>query len=327
MKQIIIGTTAINRLELHNDVFPEWITWLDKLDRTKYSIMWYIHIDTIEKLEHPFSAIKENFERMINNKFKVLYIKGPHNNGNFLQACKTLSNCIYKCGELVSNKDDLQIIWLEDDWKLNTNVTININDLIDTLSTSLSVINLTFIRNNYIHALAPSITGYTLWSNIFYNAWKEQVEHIDPEHCVGKYVLKKYGSYDKILNYTIINKKVKNKFLNEPCINYENSKYSFWDNAYKIMETPRYVKKEDIKNNVENNMVFYRITPGFCIDGCEYGRNFMKKLNIEKRRKQTAECMDFYKPSEEEPVKTEEELAKEADDLMENDMSYYKNNN
>ena len=45
---------------------------------------------------------------------------------------------------------------------------------------------------------------------ILCNAWKEWCcEHIDPEHCVGKYVLKKYGSYDKILNYTIINKKVR----------------------------------------------------------------------------------------------------------------------
>ena len=324
MKQIIIGTTAINRLELHSDIFPDWIEWLDNLDRDKYSIMWYIHIDTIEKLEHSFSSIKENFERMIKNKFNVLYIKGPTNNGNFLNACKTLSNCIYNCGQLVSNKENLQIIWLEDDWKLNKNTSININDLIDTLSTPLSVINLTFIRNNYIHALAPSIMGFTLWSTIFYNAWKEQKEHIDPEHCVGKYVLKNYGSYDKILNYTIINKKVKNKFLKEPYMNYENSKYTFWDNNYKIMETPRYVKKEDIIHDVKDKIVFYRIASSFCIDGCEYGRNFMKKLNIEKRRKQTAECIDFYKPSEEEPVKTEEELAKEAVDLMENDMSYYK---
>ena len=68
-------------------------------------------------------------------------------------------------------------------------------------------------------------------------------------------------------------------------MNYENSKYSFWDNNYKIMETPRYVKKEHIIHHVKDKIVFYRIIQFFCIDGCAYGRNFMKKLNIEKRRK------------------------------------------
>lgn len=29
MKKLIIGTTAINRPELHKKIFPKWIEWLN----------------------------------------------------------------------------------------------------------------------------------------------------------------------------------------------------------------------------------------------------------------------------------------------------------
>ena len=86
---------------------------------------------------------------------------------------------------------DTKIIWLEDDWKLNTNLIININDLIKYYSSNYSHINLTFIRNNYIHALAPSIIGFNLWKDVFLEAWLKQEKYIDPESCVGKYYIKK----------------------------------------------------------------------------------------------------------------------------------------
>ncbi len=54
----------------------------------------------------------------------------------------------------------------------------------------MTSINLTFIRENYIHALAPSLIRYNLWYNLHYKAWNEQIDNINPEHCVGLYYLK-----------------------------------------------------------------------------------------------------------------------------------------
>jgi hypothetical protein len=36
--EIIIGTTAINRPELHSDNMGEWYNWINSLDKTKYNI-------------------------------------------------------------------------------------------------------------------------------------------------------------------------------------------------------------------------------------------------------------------------------------------------
>ena len=36
--EIIIGTTAINRPELHSDNMGKWYNWINSLDKTKYNI-------------------------------------------------------------------------------------------------------------------------------------------------------------------------------------------------------------------------------------------------------------------------------------------------
>ena len=69
---------------------------------------------------------------------------------------------------------------------------------------------------------------------------------------------------------------------------------------------------------MDDNIVFYRITPGFCIDGCEYGRKFMKKINLSKAHVQSENSMDFYKVFEEDKT-----LHKKKPEI-ENDVSYYK---
>ena len=53
---------------------------------------------------------------------------------------------------------------------------------------SKSLLNFSFIRRNYIHALAPFISTYSLWSTLHLEAWnKDYKEYIDPEHCVGRF--------------------------------------------------------------------------------------------------------------------------------------------
>jgi hypothetical protein len=72
---------------------------------------------------------------------------------------------------------------LEDDWKLYQN-NIPLQELIDNYLSNLTCINLSFTANNYIHALAPNIINYKLWSILHLNAWTEQENNIDPEHCI-----------------------------------------------------------------------------------------------------------------------------------------------
>ena len=44
---IIIGTTAINRPDLHNIVLPKWKKWLLNSDKR---LIWFINIDILEYL-------------------------------------------------------------------------------------------------------------------------------------------------------------------------------------------------------------------------------------------------------------------------------------
>jgi len=294
MITIFIGTTAINRIELHADIFPDWINWLNQMNRGQYNLIWYIHIDVIPELEHTFAETKEHLAMLINNTIKVVYIRGSSSKGNFLQACKTLSTNIYKSGRLISRPEQSRVIWLEDDWKLNKSTVIPIEDLLHYYSTDRSVINLSFNRNNYIHALAPSISGFTIWDDIFYKAWKEQQTHIDPEHCVGLHVIKHYGKYTNITNCTIINKKVSDLMHEEPYMNYSKSFYTIHNPKLKLLETTKFVDKNTILNVFKNTVIMHRVTSSFCIDGCKYGRNFMEKLKLEKKHKQDEHNLEFY---------------------------------
>ena len=57
-KTILIGTTAINRSELHKDMIPNWYDYINQLDRSKYDIQWFINVDYIEKLNEDIELTK-----------------------------------------------------------------------------------------------------------------------------------------------------------------------------------------------------------------------------------------------------------------------------
>ena len=282
---IVIGTTSLNRPMLHNDIFPDWIKWLGCLNKEKYNLTWFINIDIIKKLNITYDETVINFNKLINNMCTVNFLKCEGDTGNFLKACKRLSQNIENFVGKLRKNDDTKIIWLEDDWKLNLNQIIDINALIEIYSGNNTHINLTFIRNNYIHALAPSIMSYNLWRNLHYNAWKEQETDIDPEHCVGVYYVKHYGKYLSIANVTIINKKIKDKYFEHNFLNYEKSYYIYHNKKYDIKNKNHIHKQiEEVKNKFNNIMTFIRITPTACIDGCNYGRKFMEEYDIKKNK-------------------------------------------
>lgn len=285
MKTIIISTTAINRPELHNDVFYEWLEWILKLDKSQYNIKWVINIDIIEVLPHTYEETKLNFEKIADNKLDITFLKGDEK-GNFLKACQRVSTNIEQY--VINNsldKNDVIILWLEDDWKLNTEVTLQITEIIDNYYSNLSHINLSFIRNNYIHALAPSIISYNLWSTLHLQAWKNQKEQIDPEHCVGLYFNNNFTtSQDNLHNLTVITKYkiIDASFFEKKCFNYPNSYFTYHENDRKnAIIKNNYIDKQTIKTMFDDKMVFIRITCGCCFD---YGRQYLSKLQLSKSK-------------------------------------------
>ena len=71
------------------------------------------------------------------------------------------------------NPDNVIVFWIEDDWKLNPQ-HIHLHKLIDTYLSNLSVINLSFVRNNYLHALAPCIMNYNLFIDLVCEMFKDK---------------------------------------------------------------------------------------------------------------------------------------------------------
>jgi hypothetical protein len=246
--------------------------------------------------------ILENFLELNNNRFEIHFFKCDENKGNFLKACQRVSENIKLYVDNLKLDDDfkkhnIKIMWLEDDWKLNGEVSksININEIIDNYSTPYSSINLTFIRTNYIWALAPSIISYNLWLDLFYEAWNKQIESIDPENCVGLYYRKKYGHPDNMNNLTIsyaLNKKKHLKYINSYFTYHTNDVLS--EQEYNDEKDEKYIKYSDVKGVFKDIILFARITPNFCIDGCNYGRIFMEKYGL-KKIGQEKNNTDFYK--------------------------------
>jgi hypothetical protein len=289
MKYIIIGTTSINRPNLHNYNIDEWCNWIVK--EREYKIIWFINIDIIKNLEFTYEETKNNYEKILNTKVNEIYfLKNPDDKGNFFEACKriaiSINEYIENIGNITDNdfdkENDVKIVWLEDDWKLGK-TSINFKNLINNYSTKNSCINLTFIRKNYIWALAPCILSYNLFIKLHYSAWFTQKTNIDPEHCLGIYYLNNYTISKKdneINNLTIINQKKNVSTYN--CIFEQNSYYTYYDIEYeqeKIEE--KYIEQNEINIKLGEKDLFIRISPSLASD---YGRKYMENINLFKNK-------------------------------------------
>jgi len=290
--EIIIGTTAINRPELHGDNIGEWYNWINSLDKTKYNINWFINVDYIPKLEKSVEDTIQNFQKII-QEIPTHFFTCDANGGNFLQACKRVS---FNISEFITknylDQDKIAIIWLEDDWKLSeNNIPLQELFLLETYFGNMSCINLSYIRENYVHALAPSIINWNLWKQVHLQAWALQEAHVDPEHCVGLYFTKNFGKYKHVQNITIINKQIKESYLKQDFLCREKSYNTYHNEKYNILKNDKNIHKSEISNFCKDAITFLRITPSFCQDG---GRNFMEKYNIKKTGIQNDGHLEFY---------------------------------
>ena len=149
-------------------------------------------------------------------------------------------------------------------------------------------INFTFIRLNYIWALAPSFMKIKGFINLHYKGWKQTKDNNingDPEHLLGKYFLNQIPFDCKNLkNISIINQKYSDS-KTFPCFEWINSKIIFLDKKINPNYRKNEIKCTDILDFIKNDYVFIRISPTFVIDGVNYGRNYMKKINLKKWEK------------------------------------------
>lgn len=299
-KVILIGTTAITRSVLHSDNMPAWVQFIKNLDPSKYEVRWFINVDYIAQLGESAEDTQQNFRELLDG-IPVTFIEKPVEDicsGNFLNACKNIATCIEEY--VLYNKlkpEDTLVLWLEDDWKLNPN-NIPLQRIIEQYVAGNTYVNFTFIRNNYVHALAPCIMNYVVFEDIHMSAWKAQTEHIDPEHCVGKWLLGKVGKYENIQNMTVISqfKKVDADFFKHQMLNDTNSYYTFdMVNDNCMTDSPKYVEGDKVVSHIgKDTLTFVRLTCSLCIDGGKYGRDFMKTYDLHKTGKQNKASVEFY---------------------------------
>ena len=254
----IIGTTAINRPDLHNIVIPKWREWLLGCGG---KLKWFINIDILEYLQESYGSTKQNFEKLLDNpNIELIILEQQYD--KFLGACKNLSENIRNYVENMGfDKSSLKIIWLEDDWDLIEHPPA-FSEL-DKYCKGLTHLNLSGIKNNYIWALAPSIITYEFWLNIFYEAWKNQKIDLCPEKSVGNYYQSKYCSHENTPNIILLREDTDQKLLKDMI--FKNTKIFYLD-----------------RENTESStgVLFIKLFPNITFD---IGIEYMKRKNITKQ--------------------------------------------
>lgn len=256
----IIGTTAINRPDLHNIVLPKWKKWL--LGGCERKIKWFINIDILEYLNESYETTKKNFENLLDDSRIELIILGQQYD-KFIGACKNLSENIRNYVEnRALDKNNLKIIWLEDDWDLIEDPPA-FSELEKYCGGKMTHLNLSGIKNNYIWALAPSILTYNFWLSIFYEAWKNQLIDLCPEKSVGNYYQSKYGSHENTTNIILLREDTDQKFLKDMI--FKNTEIFYLD-----------------RGGTESSpgVLFIKLFPKIAFD---IGIEYMKSKNITKQ--------------------------------------------
>jgi hypothetical protein len=261
----IIATTAINRSDLHNIVIPKWKNWLLGCGG---KIKWFINIDILEYLNDSYENTKRNFENLLNDSRIELKIMEQQYD-KFLGACKNLSENIKNYVEIRKlNKNTLKIVWLEDDWDLIEEPP-SFSEL-EKYCGSMSHLNLSGIKNNYIWALAPSILSYDFWLSIFYEAWKNQRIDLCPEKSIGNYYQTKYCSHENTPNIILL-REAQNKELVKDVI-FKNTKILYLNQENSDITT--------LGDTASLSPIFIKLFPNIAFD---IGIEYMRSKNITKQ--------------------------------------------
>ncbi|XWV24933.1 putative ORFan [Tupanvirus deep ocean] len=181
--RIIIITTAIARIDMHNICFPYYKKFLGD----SYDIKWFINIDKPSYCKDSQDDVEKNFRKLL-MEYDLFIYKSV--NPNFFNAVKTL---------LVASKDYLTenccVLWLEDDWI--TNKKCNMKYFVNDFVKPFSFISLVY---NMLGSFPPFIMGSQL-AKIFYDEYIVRDLPLENPESVSRSILRAIAKNNGIVYY------------------------------------------------------------------------------------------------------------------------------
>jgi len=280
VNKIIIATTAICRIEIHNQSFNSYLKFLDKI-KNNYEIKWIINLDKPDYCVDDVDGTKLNLENILKNyNIKITNTNNP----NFLNAVKNLLENIY-----LEMTDNCCLLWLEDDWVAND--TFDLEYIINNLLKPNSFIGFVY---NMLGSFPPFIMGSELikkYVDIFIKNKRvdnpEKLSRHTLRFLTNSYGIKYFSCFDKKYVEIIKSNNNLSNLLNDNKFKYEESYLKISDNNILVPEHNDiyYFKNylninmmtvDEYKNNNYDEILFIRF--GFVDMHKKYKYSFFKDI-------------------------------------------------
>jgi hypothetical protein len=210
---IIIGTTAVTRSDLHLITFPKYIEFIDGLN-----VLWIINIDSI--LNEDIDTTKQCIIKMCEGKpIKVLFntSKSKASKTAFYEAAKTVIN------NITQFKSKYGVLWLEDDWECSLQYK-----LIDLLGNMEKNTYIQLVERNNEASFNPGVWSMDLFNillvdrindpeNPYYMSNPERA-CVSPKELVDSYISK----HLKFACFRDIGREWQDKTIKTRTFNYSN---------------------------------------------------------------------------------------------------------
>lgn len=280
---ILIGTTATNRLAIHQKVIPKWNLIFKKLLENNIcdKIVWFINVDYQELFDEDYNycEMKKFFIDNIDDSIEVIIME-ENKQPSLFTACKNIFIYMrdYKTN---NNLFDPIICWLEDDWDVNVDMFSEIftKDFLKFQS-KYWYINLTERIPNYFGMLAPAFMSYDLWCNYYVPPIMEKNILMCPEKCIRMYfVSKKIENSENIMTINCLSNNEYSKNVLEYSRKNENAFLKCDDKEISDdIANYGFTIIRDFKCD-DDKFMFIRITPPLAWD---IGINHRKSNKIKK---------------------------------------------
>lgn len=181
---VIIITTALSRIDMHNITFPHYKSFIGQ----DYRVKWYINIDTLSYCTDDDIATELNLIKHVKDyDYTIIKSSKP----NFFVAVKTLLNL---ASDHIS--DTSCILWLEDDWMVRTDK--NLKYYVDKFLCPMSYISLVY---NNLGSFPPFIMGPKLAQMFVPIFCKMNKPTVDPE-LISRRILRQFCFQFGLVYYT-----------------------------------------------------------------------------------------------------------------------------
>jgi len=186
IQRVIIITTALCRLDIHNIAFPSY----KKFIGNEYDVHWFINIDKPVYCQNNSTCVENNLRNILCDYHLHIY---QSNSPNFFNAVKKLltESISYLTAESC-------VLWLEDDWVVNKNCQLKY--FLDNFVLDYSVISLVY---NKLGSFPPFLMGHKLAKLFYENFLKINTPHINPEK-ISRRVLRTIVKKNGIIYYSCV---------------------------------------------------------------------------------------------------------------------------